>query len=88
MGRPKKEPGEILVEVPCKVPSAVADLITEAALATDRSRSQIARKLLIRGLAAYERDGLLDEVEIVMANELTQADASARPVASSKPRKG
>jgi hypothetical protein len=63
MGRPKKEPGEVLVEVPCKVPPAVADWIERMHSALDRSRSQLARKLLIRGIAAYLRDGKLDENE-------------------------
>lgn len=101
VGRPKKKPSEMLVEVPCKVPSPVAKTIEELAVATDRSRSQIARKLITRGLAAYRRDGLLDDVEvpdnpfpefaglpIVMADQITQADASARPVAIATPKKG
>jgi hypothetical protein len=61
MGRPKKDPGESLVEVPCKVPQAVADVIAKISDDTDRSRSQVARKLIIRGLASYYRDGRLDE---------------------------
>ena len=61
VGRQKKKPGEILVEVPCKVPEAVADMIEMLATNMDRSKSQIARKFLLRGLAAYKRDGLLDE---------------------------
>ncbi len=63
VGRPKKSASEMLVEVPCKVPPAVAEAIEEMAVVTDRSRSQIARKLVMRGLAAYRRDGLLDEPE-------------------------
>ncbi|MBL8186549.1 MAG: ribbon-helix-helix protein, CopG family [Acidobacteria bacterium] len=63
VGRPKKDRSEMLVEVPCKVPSATADVIEKLAIGTDRSRSQIARKLIARGLAAYRRDGLLDEPE-------------------------
>lgn len=61
MGRPKKEAGEILVEVPCKVPQEVANEIARLSIETDRSRSQVARKLLLRGLAAYKRDEKLDE---------------------------
>ena len=56
VGRPKKKPSEMLVEVPCKVPSPVAELIEALAVTMDRSRSQVARKLLLRGLAAYKRD--------------------------------
>jgi len=61
MGRPAKEPGEKLVEVPCKVSPEVAELIADIARDTDRYRGQIARKLIYRGLAAYLRDGSLEE---------------------------
>lgn len=61
MGRPTKAPKEKLIEHPCAVPPEVAEEIEQIALATDRSRSQIARKLVWRGLVAYRRDGSLDE---------------------------
>jgi hypothetical protein len=63
VGRPKKEPGEALVEVPCKVPLEVADEIARLSTVMDRSRSQIARKFIMRGLADYKRDGLLEDPE-------------------------
>jgi len=63
MGRPAKEPKKKLVEVPCKVSPEVADLIADIADATDRPRGQITRKLVYRGLAAYMRDGSLEETE-------------------------
>jgi hypothetical protein len=61
MGRPPKAAKEKLVEVPCKVAPEVAE---EIALIADRMlghRSQVARLLISRGLAAYRRDGRLDE---------------------------
>jgi hypothetical protein len=61
MGRPAKEPKEKLTELPCKVSLEVAEEIARIAESLDRSRSQIARKLISRGLAAYMRDGSLDE---------------------------
>ena len=61
MGRPAKGPKEKLTEVPCKVSLEVAEEIAHIADSLDRSRSQIARKLISRGLAAYMRDGNLDE---------------------------
>jgi hypothetical protein len=61
MGRPAKTLEEKLVEVPCKVSLEVAELIAHIAVTTDRYRGQIARKLLYRGVAAYLRDGNLDE---------------------------
>lgn len=64
MGRPAKEPKEKLTEVPCKVSPEVAEEIAQIAGVMDRSRSQIARKLIYRGLAAYLRDGSLDEPAI------------------------
>lgn len=62
MGRPAKEPKEKLTEVPCKVSPEVEAEIGRIAQTTDRSRSQIARKLISRGLAAYYRDGSLEEL--------------------------
>jgi hypothetical protein len=61
MGRPAKGAKEKLVEVPCKVAPEVAE---EIALIAERMlghRSQVARLLISRGLAAYRRDGRLDE---------------------------
>ena len=61
VGRPRKDPKEMLVEVPCKVPPQVAEEIARLSIVMDRSRSQIARKFIVRGLAAYKRDGEIDE---------------------------
>lgn len=63
MGRPRKEQSEILVEVPCKVTPEMAAQIDAISARTDRSRSQIARKLISRGLSAFLRDGQLDELD-------------------------
>lgn len=52
MGRPKLKEGESLIEIPCKVPQWVVDQIEEIHIREDRPRSQIARRLIIRGLAA------------------------------------
>ena len=83
MGRPRKPEGESLVEVPCKVPPAVAEAIAEIARTTDRYRSQIARKMIARGLAAYRRDGKLDE-----PGESTEAGTGIRPLSSKKQERG
>lgn len=71
MGRPRKEQKEKLVEIPCKVPLEVADMINAISIEKDRSRSQVARKMIIRGLTAYKRDGEIDEIE--------QGGTKARP---------
>lgn len=70
MGRPTKAPKEKLIEHPCAVPPEVAEEIEQIAIATDRSRSQIARKLVWRGLIAYRRDGSLDEPTEAVENHL------------------
>jgi len=75
MGRPRKPPGETLIELPCKVPPEVAEEIGHIARVTDRPRSQIARKLIARGLAAYRRDGKLDE-----PRERVEAGIAAQPL--------
>jgi hypothetical protein len=61
MGRPKKGAKEKLVEVPCKVAPEVAEDIALIAERMLGHRSQVARLLISRGLAAYRRDGRLDE---------------------------
>lgn len=93
MGRPTKEPGEKLVEVPCKVSPEVAEAIDQIARRTDRYRSQIARKLIHRGLAAYKRDGNLDEPSEAPPRSIGQKRRDQRrtpPVAylSSRKEKG
>jgi hypothetical protein len=52
VGRPKKKPGDVLVEVPCKVPEAVADMIetlVSQRRCGDAKRNQT-RFYLLRGL--------------------------------------
>lgn len=79
MGRPAKGPKEKLIEVPCKVAPDVEAEIARLAIETDRSHSQIARKLISRGLAAYKRDGSLDE-----PSELAPTIPTVQPIPTEK----
>lgn len=79
MGRPAKGPKERLIEVPCKVAPDVHAEIARLAITTDRSHSQIARKLISRGLAAYRRDGSLDEPSEII-NELPPNMPTTEPI--------
>lgn len=79
MGRPKKGPKELLVEIPCKVPPADAEEIERISLRTDRSKSQVARKLIARGLAAYRRDAKLDEGELMIGVIVELPDSPNTP---------
>lgn len=108
MPRPKKLPNQIRVSLGAAVLPEIDKEIETIAIADDRSKSSVIEKLLLRGLAAYRRDGKLTEVEekeapfsipanpfpefahlpIVMASDLTAADADARPVAVATPKKG
>lgn len=109
VGRKKKSDSDLMVNFNIKVPPEFAAEVEALALHLDRRPSYLGRKFLARGLAAYRRDGLLDEPEevpisqdaavaelfaqlgrlpIVMAEDLTPADADARPVASANPKHG
>lgn len=78
MGRSKKDPKEALIDIPCKISPAVADEIYDIAETTDRSRSQVARKLITRGLAAYKRDGLFDDPEAEKPPTVTKSAPKPR----------
>lgn len=60
MGRPRKEPNEKLVEIPCRVPPDIEAQIHQICANLDRPTSYIARKLIIKGLLAYLEDGELE----------------------------
>ena len=74
MARPKKSESEKLVEVPCKVPMKVAEEIESLAESQQRSRSQIARFLIERGLQSFHRDRILSDkvVRLVMLDDNTK----------------
>src|SRR4030095_2912626 len=63
MGRPKRPIESLMVDMPLKVLPETAQEIECLALRLERSKSFISRKLVLRGLAAYMRDGNLDEPE-------------------------
>lgn len=106
MPRPKKKPGEVRASMGAAVLPEIDAEIEAISVIEDRSKSSVIEKLLLRGLAAYNRDGKLIEeavavpasnaellaefgrLPIVYAEELTPADADARPVASAKPKHG
>lgn len=55
-GRPKKEPDEVLVDLPIKVsPEALKD-VEQIADQLERPRGWVARKLLMRGMESYTHD--------------------------------
>lgn len=62
MGRPKKPVENVMIDMPLKVMPDTASHIEQLAIRLERSKSFINRKLLLRGLAAYLRDNLLEEV--------------------------
>ena len=49
------------VKLPAKVSQEIKDELIAIAIKDDRKLSYIIQKLLLRGLAAYRRDGLLKE---------------------------
>ena len=61
MGRKRKPAEEVLVDVPLKLLPDVAAEVETIASRLERSKSFFSRKMFMRGLAAYKRDGLLDE---------------------------
>jgi predicted transcriptional regulator len=68
-GRPKKEPGEVLVDLPIKVDPETLQNVQGIADQLDRPRGWVARKLLMRGLEAYSRDLETKRPEIAIQTE-------------------
>lgn len=68
-GRPKKEPGEVLVDLPIKVdPETLID-VQNIADQLDRPRGWVARKLLLRGIEVYLRDVKIRMPELAIQTE-------------------
>jgi hypothetical protein len=76
MARPKKPESEVFENLTSRVAPAHAREISSLAATYDRSMSWVARKLLLRGLAAFRRDGSFDEDE---ANINSRSGACAPP---------
>jgi hypothetical protein len=79
MPRPTKPRNKVKVPVSAGVLPNIVEEIDRMSLQLDRSRSFLIEKLLIRGLAAYERDGLLDEPEIAAARSQLNGVEKERP---------
>jgi|SRR5215468_5751924 len=56
VGRPRKEPGEILVDLPFKVDPEALEIVEQIAAQLDRPRGWAARRLLMRGIEIYSHD--------------------------------
>lgn len=63
--------------------------IEAIAIREDRSRSKVLEKLILRGLAAYRRDGRLDEpaTEIVGPDAITEDEIGAAKLPARKAEK-
>lgn len=77
MARPKKKPEETLENLACRVLPEVYAEIDAIAGNLDRPMSYIARKLVMRGLMEYRKDGLLD----------APSDSEPQPAPAKKPVK-
>ena len=60
-GRPKKEPDEVRESVTAALLPEIVSMLEEIKDIEDRTRSYLVEKFIARGLAAYKRDGLLNE---------------------------
>lgn len=96
MARPKLEENQKLTEVPCKVLPETQAKLASIAIIEDRPIGYLTRSLLLRGIAAYERDGRLKEPsagevvmrpltkeELVQATQLLRAKQEAENAAAS-----
>lgn len=72
-GRPKKEPEEVLVDLPSKVAPSTLEAVEQIAGQLDRPRGWVARRLLMRGVEVYLRD-----VQIMRPEDAIQ-EPSERP---------
>lgn len=60
-GRPKKDPDEVRESVTAALLPEIVSTLEEIKNLEDRTRSYLVEKFIIRGIAAYKRDGLLNE---------------------------
>jgi hypothetical protein len=61
MGKRKKSAGELLIKAGTSVPLSAMEEIESLVSERDIKLSTMLRMLIFRGLAAYHRDGLLEE---------------------------
>ena len=61
MGRPKKKTTEVREPVTAALLPIIVTELNSVAEEKDRTRSYVIEKLLMRGIFAYQRDGLLEE---------------------------
>jgi hypothetical protein len=61
VARPKKQESEVFENLSLRVAPEIAREVSSLAVTYDRSLSWVARKLLLRGLADFRRDGQFDE---------------------------
>lgn len=79
MARPKKDPKEVRVPITAAVlPEIEAELQSIAAV-EDRTKSAIAEKLLLRGLAAFRQDGKLNEETVPLKAPRTTTSSRPKP---------
>ena len=80
MARPKKNPKDVRVPITAAVLPEIETEIQSIAIAQDRTKSAIAEKLLLRGLAAFKVDGKL-------TSEAPKVPAKTTSVKSIKPKR-
>ena len=77
MGRPKKDESEKVKTFGVSLLSDEIDEVIQMAKADHRNPGWLGGKLLLRGMAAYKRDGMFEEAEVVSA--LTTQRIAAMP---------
>lgn len=76
----RNESGENFINVGLKVTRATRDQLEDIGNAHDRPLGYVARKLVLRGLAAYQRDHQLDESALIV-----RPDTSLRAILMDEP---
>lgn len=67
MARPKKKEEMVRLPASTNLLPATLEVLDRLSLQLDRSRSYLIEKFTLRGFAAYQRDGLLDEPAATVA---------------------
>ncbi len=78
MARPKNIEGTVRVTIGATVLPELDQMLTAISAHEDRSKSRVIEKMLLRGLAAYKRDGRLDEVTDIELVRDGKSDAAPK----------
>jgi hypothetical protein len=80
------QPNEVPITL--KVPGGMVQLLDDLATTTERTRSAVARMLIVKGLRLYEYDGTLLDVPLTSGKRVMDVDFGKRESGGKKTKTG